>query len=217
MASKWMAMHIACIALTAATGARAASAMPEKTGACVAYCAGAGHFAACKNHVVEIDLAVLAAKVLGNAATKDCALPKGVGNDNATKQILLWLGNHKNVHAMATVDGVQAAVKALWHCKRQIGDGAVPGGPPAKTGAFVAYCRTHSVKCADEMVTVSVSIDATILVQGKSKHCMPPKTLKNKKVSAAVLDWLGQHKETYGLDTVDGIEVAFDHLWPCRH
>jgi len=100
----------------------------------------------------------------------------------------------------------------LWHCQVQIGDGSEPGGPPAKTGAFVVYCPTHSVKCANEMVVASV----TIMVPDRPKHCLPPETLKNEEVSAAVLGWLARHKETYGLDTVDGIVVAFDHLWPCR-
>ncbi len=216
MASRWTAILISCIALNFVSGARAAGTMPNKTGAFVAYCAGAGHFADCKSHIQDADLAVLAYKVLGNNVTKDCAIPKGVGMDNATKQILAWLGKHKNVHAMATVNSIQAAVKALWHCKTQIGDGSLPGGPPAKTGAFVAYCTTHFVKCANETVTVSVSIMASNMASGRPKRCLPPKSLKTKETGAAVLGWLGQHKETYGMKREDAIMVAFDHLWPCH-
>lgn len=210
MILKWMAALIFCVAMNVAIAAQAANSVPDKTGAFVAYCAT--NFAGCKSKVVDVDTAVLAAKLFANSGKKDCALPKGVGNDNATKQILVWLGNHKNVHSMKTADGIQAAVKALWHCKTQIGDGSEPGGPPARTGPFVAYCATHNVKCADEMVAVSVSI----MVPDHPKHCLPPKNLKNKEVSAAVLGWLGQHKETHGLKTFDGIKVAFDHLWPCH-
>ncbi len=198
-------------ALSISTGGQAANPVPEKAGAFVTYCAE--HFADCKSTVVDADVAVLSTKLFAKKGAQPCALPKGIGNDTATKEILAWLGNHKDVHAMATEDGIQAAVKALWHCKTQIGDGSVPGGPPTKTGAFVAYCPTHDVKCADEMVAAAVSI----MVPARPVHCVPPLGMKNKDISRAVLGWFGQHKETYALDTYDGIAVAFDHLWPCRH
>jgi hypothetical protein len=210
MVSKWTALLLGCIALNVATASHAANSTPDKTGAFVAYCAG--HFADCKSKIVEVDVAVLATKVLAKKGTDLCAIPKGVGNDVATKEILLWLGDHKNVHAMATEDAIQAAVKALWHCKLQIGDGAEPGGPPAKTGPFVDYCATHYVNCANEMVAVSVSIMAT----EHSKHCLPPDSVETKEMTVAALGWLGQHKETYNLDTDAGINAAFDHLWPCH-
>ena len=211
MVSKWAAILIACIALNVSTAGQAANPTPDKTGAFVAYCAG--HFADCKSKVVDADVAVLATKLFAKQGAQLCTIPKGIGNDAATKDILVWLGNHTNVHAMATDDGIQAAVKALWHCKLQIGDGSEPGGPPAKTGAFVAYCTENFVKCANKMVSVTVSI----MVPDKPKHCIPPDTLKGKEIGTAVLGWLGQHKETYGLSTEDGITAAFDHLWPCRH
>lgn len=113
---------------------------------------------------------------------------------------------------MKTKAGIHAAQKALWNCQTQIGDGSEPGGPPAKTGSFVAYCSTHYVKCANEMVTVSVSIMAT----EHSKHCLPPDKVETKEMTVATLGWLGRHKETYALNTDDGIAVAFDHLWPCH-
>lgn len=210
MASKWTAVLIAGIALNVGAVGHAANPTPDTTGAFVAYCAG--HFADCRSKVVNVDVAVLATKVFAKKGAQLCTIPKGVGNDAATKEILVWLGDHKNVHAMATDDGIQAAVKALWHCKLQIGDGSEPGGPPAKTGAFVAYCTTNFVKCANKMVSVTVSI----MVPDRPKHCTPPNTVKTKEVGAAVLGWLGQHKETYGLSTEEGIMVAFDHLWPCH-
>jgi hypothetical protein len=210
MVSKWTVVLIACIALNVPTAGLAANPTPDKTGAFVAYCAG--HLADCSSKVVDVDVAVLATKVFAKKGAELCTIPKGVGNDTATKEILVWLGDHKNVHAMATEDGIQAAVKALWHCKLQIGDGSEPGGPPAKTGAFVAYCATHYTNCANEMVTVSVSIMAT----EHSKDCMPPDSVKTKEMTVAALGWLGQHKETYALDTDDGIKAAFDHLWPCH-
>lgn len=212
MTPKWTAMLVAAAALAISTGAQAANPVPDKAGAFVAYCAG--HFADCRSKIVDADVAVLATKLFAKQGAQLCVLPKGIDNDAATKEILAWLGNHKNVHAMTTDDGIQAAMKNLWHCQLQIGDGSVPGGPPAKTGAFVAYCPTHYAKCANEIVAVTVTV--SVAVPDRPKHCSPPRDIKTKDLAAAVLGWLGQHKETYGLTTDDGIAVAFDHLWPCR-
>jgi hypothetical protein len=201
-------MAVAVVAIS--TSVQAANPIPDKVDAFVAYCAG--HLADCRSTIVEADVAVLATKLFAKQGEQLCTIPRGVSMDNATKQILAWLGSHQNVYAKSTNDGIQAAVTALWHCQVQIGDGSVPGGPPAKTGAFVAYCPTHDVKCADEMVAAAVSI----MVPDRPVHCLPPRGTKNTDISRAVLSWLGQHKETYGFDTIDGIAVAFDHLWPCR-
>jgi hypothetical protein len=211
MAAKSRALLMICFVLWATTAGEAANPVPDKISAFVAYCAG--HFADCKNKVVETDVAAMAGQLFANKAdARACVVPKGVDNDAATREILTWLGKHKIADAMKTEDGIRAAEKDLWHCQLQIGDGSIPGGPPAKTGAFVAYCSTHYVKCANEIVAASVSV----MVPDPPKHCSPPDTIKTKELTVAVLDWLGQHQETAGLDTDDGIAVAFDHLWPCH-
>ena len=206
---KCAAILAASLGLGVSAG-HAASPVPDTAGAFVAYCPG--HFADCKAKVVETDVAVMAGKLYVNKDAQVCVIPKGIENDIATKEILAWLGKHKNVAAMKTDDAIQAAFKGLWHCKSQIGDGSTPGGPPAKTGAFVAYCPTHAVKCANKMVSVVVAV----MIPEPPEHCAPPHSLKTQDMSAAVLGWLEQHKETYGLNTDEGIEAAFDHLWPCH-
>ena len=54
------------------------------------------------------------------------------------------------------------------------------------------------------------------MVPDNSKHCSPPDAIETKEMTIAVLGWLGQHKETYELDTDNGIMAAFDQLWPCH-
>jgi hypothetical protein len=214
---KWMAILMACVALCVFSGAQAANPqaqaanpVPDKTGAFVTYCAS--HFADCQNKVVVTEIGVMADKVFANNPDQVCVIPKGIDNDAATREILAWLGKHKEVEAMKTEDGIQAAVKDLWHCQLQIGDGSVPGGPPAKTGAFVAYCPTHYAKCANEVVAVM----ASVMIPDPPEHCSPPRDITTKDMTTAVLGWLGQHKETYKLNTDDAIMASFDQLWPCQ-
>jgi hypothetical protein len=198
------------LVLSISTGAQAANPVPDKAGPFVTYCAT--HFDDCKNKIVATDVATLASALSAKTVTPPCAIPKGVDETAATKEILSWLSKHKNVDAMKTADGIRIAVKDLWRCRLKIGDGSVPGGPPAKTGAFVTYCSTHYVDCANELVAVSVAV----MVPEPPKHCSPPDAVETKEMTTAVLAWLGQHKETYNLPTDDGITVAFDHLWPCH-
>jgi hypothetical protein len=209
MIRQWMAILTACLA-SYAIDAQAADPVPVKAGAFVTFCAT--HFADCKNKIVEIDVAVMASMLFTPNGTGSCAIPKGIDGNSATKEILAWLANHKNSYAMNTDDAVQAAVKDLWHCQLQVGDGTVPGGPPAKTGAFVTYCSTEYAKCANKIVSVTV----TVMVPDPPQHCSPPEAMKTKEMATAVVGWLQQHKETHNLDTVDGIMTAFDHLWPCH-
>jgi hypothetical protein len=210
MIPKWLAILTGCLALHVSSDAQAAGPVPDRVGAFVTYCAT--HFADCKSKIIAADVATMATVLIAKKGTQACTIPKGVDENGATKQILAWLGKHKNTDAMKTEDGIQAAVKDLWHCKLQIGDGTVPGGPPAKTGPFVVYCSAHYTECANEMVAVSVSIMAT----ERSKHCSPPDAVETKEMTVAALGWLGKHKETYALNTDDGIMAAFDHLWPCH-
>ena len=210
MLLKRTAILLAALTICLSPGARAAGAAPDKAGAFVTFCTT--HFADCKTTVVESDIATMAGTLFGKTGAKACAIPKGIDATNATKEILAWLAQHKNTAAMKTDDAIRAAVKDLWHCQAQIGDGSVPGGPPAKTGAFVTYCATETVKCANEMVTATV----VVMIPNPPKHCVPPKEMKAKETATAVLDWLRQHKETYNLDRTDGIIAAFDHLWPCH-
>ena len=210
VAPEWAALLIGCTAVFVSTEARAADPVPDKAGAFATYCTS--HFADCKEKILETDIAVMAKRMFANAADQSCIIPKGIDRDSATRGIVDWLSKHRNVDAMNTGDGIQAAVRDLWHCQLQIGDGSVPGGPPAKTGAFVAYCPTHSVACANTMVAATV----TVLAQDPPKHCLPPSTVKAIDMSAAVLGWLGKHTETYDLDTHEGIMAAFDQLWPCH-
>jgi hypothetical protein len=210
MVLKWLANPIALLALGLSTAVQAADPVPDRVATFVAYCPT--HFADCKSKVIEADVAVMATILFAKKGTQACAIPKGVDESAATKQILAWLGEHNDADAMKTEDGIQAAVKNLWHCKTQIGDGTVPGGPPAKTGPFVAYCASHYTQSANEMVAISVSIMAT----EHSKHCSPPAGVGTRQMTTAVLAWLGQHKENDARDANDGIAIAFDHLWPCH-
>lgn len=188
-----------------------AANVPDTAGAFVAYCTT--HFADCKSKVVDSDVATMAAMLFAKKPGQLCPIPKGVGNDAATKDILAWLGSHKNVHATPTDDAIQVAVKSLWHCQLQIGDGSKPGGPPTKTGAFVAYCPKNYAKCEGLIVAMTV----TVKVPNPPKHCSPPEDMKTKEMSTVVLAWLAQHKDLHDSRTEDGIIAAFDNLWPCRH
>src|ERR1700674_406364 len=211
MVPKWISTLIAGSALYVCIDAHSANPVPDKTGPFVAYCTS--HFADCKNEVRVTDIATMATFLFTNTAAEPCTIPKGIDIDTGTKEILTWMGKNKNADAMTTTDGIQAAEKELWHCQRQIGDGTVPGGIPAKTGAFIAYCSTHNVACANEMVAVSVSV---IINPDAPDYCSLPAGLKTQAISDAVLGWLGKHEETYGLDTDAGIKVAFKHLWSCH-
>jgi len=217
MARICVAIPVTILALCASTGVQAADPVPDKVGVFVSFCAT--HFADCKNKVVSTDVATMAAVLFAKKGTPSaktgaptCVIPKGVNNDTGTKKILAWLGEHNNTYAMTTEDGIHAAQKALWNCQTKIGDGTEPGGPPAKIGQFVVYCSSHYAECGNEMVAVTVSIMAA----GHSKHCLPPDNVETKEMTVAALGWLGQHQETYALNTDDGITAAFDHLWPCH-
>jgi len=210
MVKKLPPIAMACLALSIAAGAQAANAVPDQAGPFVTYCAA--HFADCNDKIVEIDAGIMASAAFANKGAQACAIPEGVDETAPTKEILAWLSTHHNVDAMKTADGVRLAVKDLWHCQAKIGDGSVPQGPPAKTGAFVAYCADHVVDCENEMVAVSVAV----MVPDPPKHCSPPDSVETEEMSTAVLGWLGQHKETYNLPRDDGIAAAFDQLWPCR-
>lgn len=211
MATKMVAVLGTCLAMCIPTYAYPANPVPDQTGAFVAYCAS--HFADCKDEVVVTDVATLAGIAFGKSGAQACTIPKGVNTDEGTKQILAWLGRHKDVATMKTPDGIQAAEKDLWHCQAQVGDGSEPGGPPAKTGAFVTYCSTHYTECANEMVAVTVAVS----IPDPPEHCSPPDSVTTKGMYDAVLPWLKQHPETYALDTDDGIMAAFDQVWPCHH
>lgn len=210
MAPRSAAVLAACFAACIPMYADSADPVPAQTGAFVTYCAG--HLADCKDKVVTTDVATLAGIAFAKSGAQDCTVPKGVSEDEGTKQILAWLGKHKEVANMKTPDGIQAAEKDLWHCVAQVGDGTEPGGPPAKTGAYVAYCATHYADCANEMVAVTVAV----MVPDPPQHCSPPDSVTTKQMYDAVLPWLKLHPETYALDTDDGIMAAFDHVWPCH-
>jgi hypothetical protein len=73
-------------ALCATTAGEAANPVPDKTSAFVVYCAG--HFADCKNKVVETDVASMPGQLFAKkAVAKACVVPKGVDNDAATREI----------------------------------------------------------------------------------------------------------------------------------
>jgi hypothetical protein len=190
--------------------ATAVNPVPDRVGAFIAYCPT--HLAACKDEIMKVDVAAEMTALVANKPGTVCVVPEGVEEGSATKQILAWMDSHKSITTMKTADGIQAAEKDLWHCQAQIGDGTVPGGPPAKTGAFIVYCAKHYAKCANEMVSVSVAV----MVPDPPKHCSPPDSISTKEMVTAVLAWLGKHKEADDLDTDEGIERAFDQLWPCH-
>ncbi len=210
MAPRLTAVLAACFVISIPAYADSQNPVPDQTGAFVTYCAG--HFADCEAQILATDIAMLAGIAFAAPGTQPCTIPKGVSPDDGTKQILAWLGAHKDAGSMKTTDGIRAAEKDIWHCVAQVGDGTEPGGPPAKTGAFVAYCATHYAKCADEMVAVTVSV----MVPDPPVHCAPPDSVTTKQMYDAVFPWLKQHPETYGLDTDDGIMAAFDKIWPCH-
>ncbi|MGD1017361.1 MAG: hypothetical protein ABR863_13135 [Roseiarcus sp.] len=169
MVEKLPSIAMACRVLSVAAAAQAANSVPDQAGAFVTYCAA--HFADCNNKIVEIDVGIMASAAFANKGAPACAIPEGVDEMAATKGIMTWLSKHKNVDAMKTADGVRLAVKDLSHCHAKIGDGSVPGGPPAKTGAFVAYCAGHYVDCANEMVAVSGRRGATGIVLRAATSC----------------------------------------------
>lgn len=212
MTSKLAAVWAICSAICIPTYAYAAKPVPEQTSAFVAYCASHKHFDDCKNQVLDTDIATMMGIVIDKSSAQPCTVPKGVSTDDATKQILEWLGKHKDLDSMKTGAGIRTAEKDLWHCQAQVGDGREPGDPPAKTGDFVAYCATNYIGCANEMVIVAVAVGDF----GMSEHCAPPDSMEGEDLYKAVLPWLKQHPETYGLNTDDGIMAAFNQIWPCH-
>ena len=210
MVRKLMSPTIVIALFALCNVAAGATAVPNTIGDFVVFCAD--HFSDCEREVRTSDVAALAEALFAKPSQLACVVPKGMDHDAAVKDILVWLSEHKNVAAMKTDDGIRAAEKHLWRCRQRIGDGGTPGGPPAKAGAFVNYCAVNYAPCANEMVSVTVTVRAV----DPPQHCPPPRAIKTKELSDAVLNWLRQHPETYSLSSDDAIMIAFDHIWPCH-
>lgn len=184
----------------------------ENTGAFLARCAD--NFKDCKSEVVKADTAILAEILFGKseAEKKACPIPKGVSNEGATKAVVAWLNQHPETHVFSTFDGIQAAIKGVWHCQTEVAEDPAEKSRrvPRNTGEFVSYCGSHYVPCANKIVVTDVSHAVS------NEHCASPKGIKSEYLAKAVLSWLGQHPETFKLATNDGISEAIDHLWPCR-
>jgi len=206
---------LAILAILAASAAHAADTAPARAGAFAAWCEGRA--AACKAAVVEANLERLAVMLNNPKAAAPCMIPQGVETGDGTRQIVAWLGAHREAAGLSTADGIAAAQKAIWKCQAQVGDGVIPGDPPARTAAFLAYCPDHVVKCANKMTDVQLDAYALTLIDDTApKACAPPRGSKPLAVNAAVLAWLAQHPETHGMKTDAAIQTSFDHLWPCR-
>lgn len=206
---------LAILVILGAQSAQAAETAPAKAGAFAAWCEGRA--AACKAAVVEANLERLAVILNDPQAPAPCMIPKGVETGDGTRQIVAWLGSHREAAGLSTADGIAAAQKAIWTCQAQVGDGVIPGDPPARTAAFLAYCPNHVVKCANKMTEVQLDAYAMTLFDNPAPAaCAPPKGSKPLAVNAAVLAWLAQHPETHGMETDAAIQSSFDHLWPCH-
>jgi len=113
MVGKWSAMLTTTAALCLCSGARAAAnPAPDNTAAFIAYCPS--HFHDCKGKVIEADIAAMGAALWATPPTQACAIPKGIDNDLATKEILAWLGEHRDVAPATTDTSIRAAMKSLW-------------------------------------------------------------------------------------------------------
>src|SRR5580692_6752251 len=97
MVLKWLANPIALLALGLSTEVQAADPVPDRVATFVAYCPT--YFADCKSKVIEADVAVMATILFAKKGTQACAIPKGVDESAATKQILAWLGEHNDADA----------------------------------------------------------------------------------------------------------------------
>lgn len=81
---------------------------PKKTADFVAYCTD--HFKDCRTIIVSVDIEHLA-----ESKPNVCTI-RSKDNDVATKSIVGWLAQHKEIYGKPTRDGIGAAIKALWPC-----------------------------------------------------------------------------------------------------
>ena len=178
---------------------------PAKAGAFAAYCTPLKE--ACSSKIVLAQFDAL-----------DCSVPDGITSNEGDRAIVGWLSAHPGAAGMSTVDGINAAIKALWNCQKSVATGHTSRGAPDKTGAFVAFCddTRHYVVCANEVVQASINAYAALTMNGKSAHCSSPDSVETKELTDKVLIWLKDHKELYVQNTEDSTATAIDHLWPCH-
>jgi hypothetical protein len=81
---------------------------PKKTGDFVAFCTD--HFKDCVTIVISVDIEHLA-----ESNPRICTI-RTKDNAGATKSIVGWLAQHKEIHGKPTRTGIGAAIKALWPC-----------------------------------------------------------------------------------------------------
>jgi len=85
---------------------------------------------------------------------------------------------------------------------------------PAKTGAFLAYCKTNNQGCVDEVADISFAMQVT---NPAKKEWCPTKEVEDVKLlTGKVVEWLTAHPETADMATEDGIEMALVRLYPCN-
>lgn len=189
--------------------------VPETVGPFLTFCVD--HMRSCESEIGTIDVV----NSMHQAENKQtCLVPRGVSDDDATRQVLAWLGQHNELASSSTSDGVTAAIKNVWNCVAEIPNGKTGNGAPENTGEFLTFCADakHHNRCANVILGISMRAYAASIGidNGSHGHCSIPDSVDTGAGAAQVYAWLGQHSETHNLDIEDTAVTAIDALWPCH-
>jgi len=87
---------------------------------------------------------------------------------------------------------------------------------PATVGPFVTFCQTNFADCRAKITEIQLIALTRDLQNGTRLSCSVPRGIDPEAGAHAVVDWLGQHSESAGLATADGVTAAIRALWNCQ-
>ncbi len=90
---------------------------PENTAAFLAHCASGKFPNRCANVVVGTSMRAYAASIgIDNGDKGHCSIPDSVQPLDASAQVIAWLQQHSETHALDIEDTTVTAIDALWPC-----------------------------------------------------------------------------------------------------
>ena len=87
---------------------------------------------------------------------------------------------------------------------------------PNTVGPFVTFCKTNFKDCRGKISEVQLDALASEMSEPSGKICSVPRGIEPEAGAHAIVEWLGQHRETAGLSTGDGVKTAIKALWNCQ-
>ena len=91
-----------------------------------------------------------------------------------------------------------------------------PSDAPATVGPFVTFCQTNFPDCFGKITEIQLNALVQDVQEGTRLSCSVPRGIDPKAGAHAIVDWLGQHSESAGLATADGVTAAIKALWNCQ-